>query len=127
LDALRAVSPMAEVEVQAIQIGPAVLLANPGELFCEYGLATRSRSPFPITFPVGYANDLTGYVPTGPHGGGYETRLTSCSNLEVQAGRKIVVAALELAGQMKPGAAPQPPRAPPGKPWTYGNVPPELQ
>jgi neutral ceramidase len=131
LDALRAVSPVAEVEVQAIQIGPAVLLANPGELFCQYGLETRSRSPFAITFPVGYANDFTGYVPTeeafGPHGGGYETRLTSCTNLEVQAGRKMVEAALELAKQMKPGDAPKPKRAPQGQPWTYGNVPPELE
>jgi hypothetical protein len=131
LDALRAVSPVAEVEVQAIQVGPVVLLANPGELFCQLGLQTRSRSPFPITFPVGYANDFTGYVPTeeafGPHGGGYETRLTSCSNLEVQAGRKMIEAALELAGQMKPGDEPQPQRAPQGKPWTYGNVPPEVE
>ncbi|MGO8748987.1 MAG: hypothetical protein ACLQNE_23735, partial [Thermoguttaceae bacterium] len=46
LDALCAISPVAEVEVQAIQVGPAVLLANPGELFCQYGLETRSRSPF---------------------------------------------------------------------------------
>lgn len=131
LDALRVVSPVAEVEVQAIQVGPAVLLANPGELFCQYGLETRSRSPFPITFPVGYANDFTGYVPTeesfGAHGGGYETRLTSCSNLEVQAGRKMVDAALELARQMKPGDQPKPKRAPQGKPWTYGNVPAELE
>ena len=131
LDAVCAVSPVAEVEVQAIQIGPAVLLANPGELFCQYGLETRSRSPFPITFPVGYANDFTGYVPTeeafGPRGGGYETRLTSCTNLEVQAGRKMVEGALKLARQMKPGDEPKPQRAPQGQPWTYGNVPPELK
>ncbi|NLF70631.1 MAG: hypothetical protein GX575_16490 [Candidatus Anammoximicrobium sp.] len=130
LDALRAVSPTADIEVQAIQIGPVVLLANPGELFCQYSLNTRSRSPFPITFPVGYANDFTGYVPTveafGPHGGGYETRLTSCSNLEIQAGQKMVDAVLELAGQMKPGELPQPARATEATPWTYGNVPPEL-
>jgi hypothetical protein len=39
---------------------------------------------------------------------------------------KIVEAALELARQMKPGDEPK--RAPQGqgKPWTYGNVPPEL-
>ncbi|MHB8864996.1 MAG: hypothetical protein ACYC6N_21525 [Pirellulaceae bacterium] len=129
-DALCTVSPVAEIEVQAIQIGPAVLLANPGELFCQYGLDTRSRSSFPITFPVGYANDFTGYLPTeeafGPRGGGYETRLTSCTNLEVQAGRKIVNASLKLAAQMTPGEVPTPPRAPAGQPWAYGNVPPEL-
>jgi neutral ceramidase len=131
LDAVCAVSPVAEVEVQAIQIGPVVLLANPGELFCQYGLDARSRSPFPITFPVGYANDFTGYVPTeeafGPQGGGYETRLTSCTNLEVRAGRRIMDAALELAGQMQPGPLPQPPRAAQGQPWAYGNVPAELK
>ncbi len=131
LDALCAATPAAEVEVQAIQIGPVVLLANPGELFCQYGLDTRLRSPFKITFPVGYANDFAGYVPTeeafGPHGGGYETRLTSCSNLEVEAGPKLVEAALEMAGQMKPGALPEGKRAPAGQPWPYGNVPPELE
>lgn len=130
LDALRAVSPAAEVEIQAIQIGPVVLLANPGELFCQYGLDARLRSPFKITFPVGYANDFAGYVPTeeafGPHGGGYETRLTSCSNLEVKAGPEMVEAALEMAGQMKPGKLPEGTQAPAGKPWPYGNVPPEL-
>lgn len=131
LDALRAVSPMAEVEVQAIQVGPVVLLANPGELFCQYSLEARSGSPFRLTFPVGYANDFAGYVPTeeafGPRGGGYETRLTSCSNLEVQAGKKMVEAALALARQMKPGDFPKPKPGPQGKPWSYGNVPAELE
>lgn len=81
--------------------------------------------------PPLHGTDFVGYVPTeeafGPHGGGYETRLTSCTNLEVQAGRQIVDAALELAARMKPGELPLPPRAPQGQPWTYGNVPPELQ
>jgi neutral ceramidase len=74
-----------------------------------------------------------GYVPTeealGPRGGGYETRLTSYSNLEPAAGRKMVEAGLELARQMKPGPVPEPQKAPPfkGQPWSYGDVPPELQ
>ena len=65
----------------------------------------------------------------GEHGGGYETRLTSYSNLEPAAGRRMVEAALELAGQMTPGEAITPAPAPPlnGQPWSYGNVPPELR
>jgi neutral ceramidase len=123
--------PVADVEVQAVQVGPAVFLTNPAELFVQFGLDLKARSPFPFTFPVELANGLVGYVPTeeafGPHGGGYETRLTSYSNLEIAAGRKMVNAALELAGAMKPGKAPEaPPAQPFREPWSYGNVPPEV-
>ncbi len=125
--------PVADVEVQAIQLGPAVLLSNPAELFCQLGLQIKRGSPFPYTFPVQLANGCVGYVPTeeafGPHGGGYETRLTSYSNLAITAGTQIVRASLELARSLKPGPVAQPPPAPPfnGQPWSYGNVPPELK
>ena len=132
LNALLEREPVVEVEIQAIQVGPAVFLANPGETFCQFGLDLRAKSPFPFTFPVELANGCVGYIPTeaafGEHGGGYETRLTSYSNLEPDAGRLMTNAALELANQLKPGAAPAPPKAPPFKaPWSYGNVPPELK
>ena len=139
LAALLEKEPQVDVEVQAVQVGPAVYVSNPAELFCQYGLDIKSRSPFKYTFPVELANGCVGYVPTeealGPHGGGYETRLTSYSNLEPGAGRQMVEAGLELAGKMQPGAAPEPPKAPPfssdesgigAHPWSYGNVPPEL-
>ncbi len=81
---------------------------------------------------VELANGITGYVPTeealGPNGGGYETRLTSYSNLEVSAGRQFANTGIELANQMKPGKVPLPPPPPPFKaPWEYGNLPPELK
>ena len=131
LDALIQKEPFADVELQAIQIGPAVFLANPAEFFCQYGLDLKAGSQFPFTFPVELANGCIGYVPTeeamGEHGGGYETRLTAYSNLEVGAGRLIVSALLDLGRQLTPGEVPMPPKTEPRKtPWSYGSVPPEL-
>ncbi len=73
-------------------------------------------------------NALAHSRPLGPRGGGYETRLTSYSNLEPTAGRRIADAAIELAKAFKPGAIPTPPLVPLQKSagWSYGNVPPEL-
>jgi neutral ceramidase len=131
LDAKLAKEPTAQVEVQAVQVGPAVFLTNPAEFFVQLGLDIKAKSPFPFTFVVELANDCVGYVPTeeafGPHGGGYETRLTAYSNLAIDAGPRTVAADLELARQMKPGALPAAQKAPPfrGKPWEYGSLPPQ--
>ncbi len=132
LDALIAAQPEVEVEVQAIQVGPAVLVTNEAEMFVEYGLDLKKKSPFEFTFPVELANGCVGYVPTeeamGPHGGGYETRLTSYSNLELTAGRQMLEAGLNLLGQMTPGKSPTPKEIPPvHTPWSYGNVRPEIE
>jgi len=131
LDALIKERPEAEVEVQAIQVGPTVFISNPAEYFVQYGLDIKAGSKFPFTFVVELANGCVGYVPTeealGPNGGGYETRLTSYSNLEVSAGRQFANTGIELANQMTPGDIPLPPPPPPFKaPWAYGDLPPQL-
>src|SRR5690606_38370111 len=117
LDALIKARPEVEVEVQAIQVGPMVFVSNPAEYFVQFGLDIKEGSKFPFTFVVELANGIAGYVPTeealGPKGGGYETRLTSYSNLEVSAGRQFADTGIELANQMTPGKIPLPPPPPP--------------
>jgi hypothetical protein len=120
------------VEIQAIQLGPIVLVSNPAEFFCELGLKIKVESQFPFTFVVSMANDCVGYVPTleafARDGGGYETRLTSYSNLEITAGNQIVQKSLELIKPLIPGPVPRFQKVAPfgGEPWSYGNIPPEI-
>jgi hypothetical protein len=132
LDYLCQTTPNVDCEVQAIQVGPAVFVSNPAEYFVQFGLDIKKGSPFPFTFPVELANGIVGYVPTeeafGPNGGGYETRLTAYSNLVITAGRTMADTGIALTKEMRPAPAPQPAKAPPfAAPWTYGNVPPELE
>jgi hypothetical protein len=70
-------------------------------------------------------------VPTeesfGPDGGGYETRLTSYSNLEITAGNAMRDTGIALARTLKPGPVPEPTKRPvfKGKAWPYGDVKPQ--
>jgi hypothetical protein len=132
LNNLIQLDPEPDEEVQAIQVGPAVFVSDPAEYFVEYGLRIKKESPFPLTFPVELADGCAGYVPTeeafGPHGGGYETRLTLYSNLEITAGTQFADVGIGLAKEMTPQRIPEPPKVLTiGKAWTYGAVPPELK
>ena len=129
LDYLIRKDPFARLELQAVQVGPAVFLANPAEYFCALGLEIKRRSPFPFTFVVELANGAAGYVPTEEAfeatGGGYETVLTADSNLEPAAGRKIADAGVAMAKRLTPGPLPKgrcvKPATGPG--WRYGAGP----
>ncbi len=83
---------------------------------------------------MGLANGLVGYVPTeealSPQGGGYETRLTSYSNLIPSAGRTMAAKGIELANGFAPDAVARPELAPlyeDGGAWSYGIVAPQVE
>lgn len=123
------VEPQVQCEVQAIQVGPLVVVCNPAELFCQIGLDIKAGSTFPYTFVVELANGCVGYVPTesamGPSGGGYETRAAMSSKLVPQAAGLIAHASLNVIRLLNPGRAPEPPHVARETPWVMGTAGPE--
>lgn len=70
--------PHTEVPVHALRIGDAVLVALPGEVFVEIGLAVKERSESKPVLVGAYANACEiGYIPTAAAfgEGGYEVDL----------------------------------------------------
>lgn len=65
------------VVVQALRVGELGIAAFNGELFVEFGLQTKARSPYPQTMTVALANGYNGYTATDRAlaQGSYETRL----------------------------------------------------
>ncbi len=66
-------APFLRVDLQAVRLAGRVLLAIPGEAFCEIGLAIKALAPG-VAVPVGYANGNVGYFPSQSsfRKGGYE-------------------------------------------------------
>jgi neutral ceramidase len=53
------------IEVQAFRLGPdTAIVALPGEVFVELGLAIKQGSPFATTLVIELANDAPAYIPT---------------------------------------------------------------
>jgi hypothetical protein len=95
------------VEIQVLRLGDVALVAVPGELFCEFGLAIKERAWRELASPVralvvSCANGRVGYIPTRAafDRGGYETTFGPSSMLSASAGDMIVDAAMELLEQM---------------------------
>lgn len=87
--------------VQAFRISDDVaLVALPGEVFVELGLAIKRASPFPVTMVVELAHDTPDYVPTRKAfaEGSYET---VNSRVQPGGGEMAVDAAIRLLGQLR--------------------------
>lgn len=87
--------------INAARIGPLALASNPGELFVEWGIEIKKRSPFPHTFVCELTNDWIGYQPT-PQGfehEGYET-LAGVNFVSLEGIQLQVDAAVELLEEL---------------------------
>ncbi len=88
------------VNVNVIRFGEQVALcSNPAELFVEFGLELKAKSPARYTLFAELTNGAIGYVPTRQafSEGGYEVRkLPGNSVLAVDAGDLIIQTLLEL-------------------------------
>ena len=80
------------VEISAISMGDVAIATNPAELFVEYGLEIKEKSPFEITMISELTNGYCGYVPTeaGFTEKGYETHRTVFTSRLAKNGGQII-------------------------------------
>ena len=88
-------NPVDILPVHALRIGDVAFVTQPCELYCQFGLDIKRRSPAAHTAVVGLADGYCGYCPTiaGVLGGGYSGQPISWTRLEPFAGYRIVEAA----------------------------------
>ena len=86
-----------EVPVNAARIGPLGIATNAGELFVEWGLSVKKRSPFPHTIVSELTNEWVGYEPTAQafQHEGYET-LAGVNFVSLEGIQTLVDTAVEL-------------------------------
>ena len=84
--------PTDTLAIHGVRISDVALVTEPCELYCQFGLDLKRRSPAPITAVVGLTDGYNGYCPTiyGILGGGYSGQPISWTRLEPNAGYLIV-------------------------------------
>lgn len=120
-----------EASLSAIRIGEGAIVAAPGEIFSEIGLAVKERSPAEVTLYAGYTNGILSYFPTAaeyPFGGyepGYGNRsfglpaqvTPEAERILVETGARLAAALFpereppQLDGWLATGTPPAPPPA----------------
>ena len=89
------------LEVQALRLSDEVaVVALPGEVFADLGLAIKRASPFATTLVFELANDAPGYIPTRKAfaEGSYET---VNSRVQPGGGEAIAEAAVRVLKELR--------------------------
>lgn len=87
--------------MSAARIGPLGIATNAGELFVEWGLSVKRRSPFPHTIVCELTNAWIGYEPTAQafQNEGYET-LAGVNFVSLDGIRTLVDTSVELLQEL---------------------------
>jgi len=95
-DGLTAAEPV-PVEIHVLRIGDIVVATNPFELFADYGLRMKARSPASQTVVVQLAAGRGSYLPTerAVRGGGYGA-MPAVSMVGPEGGRELVEETLHM-------------------------------
>ena len=90
-----------KVPVNAARIGPLGIATNAGELFVEWGIDIKRRSPFPHTIVCELTNDSIGYEPTaqGFAHEGYES-LVGVNFVSLEGIETLVDTSVELLQEL---------------------------
>jgi len=94
------------VEINALRIGDVAVVTNPFELYLDYALRMKARSPAPQTLVIQLAAGLGWYLPTerAMHGGSYGA-MPAVSVVSPEGGQELVEASLAAVAELFPAAA----------------------
>lgn len=96
-------NPVGILPIHAVRIGDAAVVTQPTELFCQFGLDIKRRSPFATTSVFSICDGYSGYCPT--YGavitGGYSGEPIYWTRFAPDAGYHIVDAASRLLARLK--------------------------
>ena len=95
--------PEALLPIHVIQIGHAAIVTQPTELFCQFGLDIKRRSPFALTSVFSICDGYAGYCPTydAVIAGGYSGKPIYWTRFSPETGYKIVDESSRLLFQIQ--------------------------
>ncbi len=98
-------NPVEELPLHVVRIGDLGIGTNPCELYCQFGLDIKRRSPAKVTMVGELTNGSSGYCPTtyALLGGGYSADLNYWTRLEAAAGYRLVDATSRLLHELWKG------------------------
>ena len=89
--------------VQTVRLGDFAIVGVPCELFVEFGLDIKKRSPFDLTLVSTLTNEQFGYISVRDafDQGGYETQISGDTMMGPETGYDMADTAARLLGKMK--------------------------